>query len=103
MSDGEIFMHYFTIQYLIGAMICGIVHPFYKAYDTWYENRGHSAHQYRTMKHYLTYGHIMFGLLLAVIPVVNICVVLDNVWSILMIAIKDLDKKSVFKERPRGR
>lgn len=103
MTDMEIFWHYFSMQYIIAASICGIVFPFFKAYDAWNDNQGYSGAQFKTMKNYLTYGHIMFGLLMSIIPVINIFVAISCIWDILMIAIKDLDKKTVFKERLRDR
>lgn len=82
------------VIYIISAVLTALIVPFEGAKNERAKFRG-----YRSLKYYLTYGHIIKGILLALIPFVN------TVASVLFVAfnardlLDELSTVNVFKEK----
>lgn len=82
--------------YAIPGLIVLILFPFRNVFEDYRDNRHYNTTW--SMYHYLTYNHLANGVLLALIPVVNMFVICDAGFDIITMSVADLRNKKVFKE-----
>jgi hypothetical protein len=84
---------YYELIYFVSAIFCAILLPVNMALVSKWDKT--------PLKNRLTYGHIVKGFLLSLIPVYNTFVVCSIVWQDASNLISDLDNIKVFKEKNR--
>jgi hypothetical protein len=86
------------IFYLISAVLCAILYPLvlaYQAKESTWENRSSKS----GAKNFLTYGHIVRGFLVGIVPVVNTIVAIGAIGYHVNTQLKLLDKIKVVKPK----
>jgi hypothetical protein len=86
------------ILYIVSAVICAVLYPFDNAKSAQYKgryNRGQIS-----LRFYLTWGHIVRGFLLGLLPVINTIYVAISIFTGVADFVSDMDNKNVFT--PKG-
>lgn len=85
----------FEILYLLSAIACAVTHPIYSVCKENKYWRGGS------IKYYISYGHLVSGFLLGLVPIVNTICVGRYALYFFQEFMLSLDNKRVFKEKEK--